>query len=183
MEDVSDKCWYCKAILPHHRRFGPLLRTAMRYETTKRVFFLALPDGCGEGVSSKCNTSSSLLCILSRWKCSNQGARTYPLDPARFDYVFLLSRWKIKSRRAQLSFGPCLLWVWFFCYHGENAQIKTRVAVLVTRNWENGVFVRLKNLTAFWALCGSNPGSVQCAGPVPQRPPRRGILALAEITG
>ena len=45
MEDVSDKCWYCKAILPHHRRFGPLLRTTMSYEAMKRVFFLALPDG------------------------------------------------------------------------------------------------------------------------------------------
>ena len=81
MEDVSDKCWYCKAILPHHRRFGPLLRTTMSYEAIKRVFVSGIARRIrGEGFSSKSNTS--LLCILSRWKM-------------------------LKSRRAKLSFGTC----------------------------------------------------------------------------
>ena len=65
MEDVSDKCWYCKAILPHHQRFGPLLRTTMSYEAIKRVFVSGIARRIrGEGFSSKSNTS--LLCILSR---------------------------------------------------------------------------------------------------------------------
>ena len=143
MEDVSDKCWYCKAILPHHRRFGPLLRTTMSYEAMKRVFFLALPDGFV--VKVLVANPILLYCVSYHGeKCSNQGSFG-PCPSYRFDYVFfLLSRWKmLKSRHALLS---------------------------LLRNWENVFFVRLK--IAFWALCGSNPGSVQCAGPVPQRPPR-----------
>ena len=61
----------------------------------------------GEGFSSKSNTS--LLCILSRWNM-------------------------LKSRRAQLSFGPCHSYRFdyvFFAITVKNAQIKTRVAVLV----------------------------------------------------
>ena len=58
MEDVSDKCWYCKAILPHHRRFGPLLRTTMSYEAIKWVFVSGIARRIrGEGFSSKSNTS------------------------------------------------------------------------------------------------------------------------------
>ena len=105
MEDVSDKCWYCKAILPHHRRFGPLLRTTMSYEAMKRVFFLALPDGFV--VKVLVANPILLYCVSYHGeKCSNQGARSCPK-----------------------SFGPCPPYRFdydFFCYHGERAQIKAR---------------------------------------------------------
>ena len=81
MEDVSDQCWYCKAILPHHRRFGPLLRTTMSYEAMKRVFFLALPDGFV--VKVLVANPILLYCVSYHGeKCSNQGARSSPLGPA-----------------------------------------------------------------------------------------------------
>ena len=105
MEDVSDKCWYCKAILPHHRRFGPLLRTTMSYEAMKRVFFLALPDGFV--VKVLVANPILLYCVSYHGeKCSNQGARSSPLGPALHIALifFLLSRWKmLKSRHALLS--------------------------------------------------------------------------------
>ena len=91
MEDVSDQCWYCKAILPHHRRFGPLLRTTMSYEAIKRVFFSGIARRIrGEGFSRKSNTS---LYPIGE-KCSNQGARSCPLGPAlhiALIMIFLLS--------------------------------------------------------------------------------------------
>ena len=39
MEDVADEYRYCKAILPHHPRFGLLSLTTRSYEATKRVSF------------------------------------------------------------------------------------------------------------------------------------------------
>ena len=116
MEDVSDKCWYCKAILPHHRRFGPLLRTTMSYEAIKWVFVSGIARRIrGEGFSSKSNTS--LLCILSRWKCSNQGSRSYPfggnLGPAlhiALTMIFFvrlkIAFWIESGERAMRGAGP-----------------------------------------------------------------------------
>ena len=126
MEDVSDKCWYCKAILPHHRRFGPLLRTTMSYEAMKRVFFLALPDGFV--VKVLVANPILLYCVSYHGeKCSNQGARSSPLGPALHIALIMI----------------------FFAITVKNAQIKTRVAVLVEELRKRCFFVRLKNLIAF----------------------------------
>ena len=146
MEDVSDKCWYCKAILPHHRRFGPLLRTTMSYEAMKRVFFLALPDGF---VVKVLVANPILLYCVSYHEWKMQGVRSSPLGPAL--HIALI--------------------MFFFCYHGEKCSNQDTRCCPCWGTEKTFFFVRLK--IAFWALCGSNPGSVQCAGPVPQRPPRR----------
>ena len=107
MEDVSDKCWYCKAILPHHRRFGPLLRTTMSYEAIKRVFFLALPDGFV--VKVLVANPILLYCVSYHGeKCSNQGARSSPLGPALHIALIMI----------------------FFAITVKNAQIKARAAAL-----------------------------------------------------
>ena len=101
MEDVSDKCWYCKAILPHHRRFGPLLRTTMSYEAIKRVFV----SGIARRIRGSSKSNTSLLCILSRWKMlkSRLAKLSFGTCPSY--------RKMLKSRLAQLSFwgqfGPC----------------------------------------------------------------------------
>ena len=79
MEDVSDKCWYCKAILPHHRRFGPLLRTTMSYEAIKRVFCFW---HCQDGFVVVANPILLYCVSYHGEKCSNQGERSYPLGPA-----------------------------------------------------------------------------------------------------
>ena len=141
MEDVSDKCWYCKAILPHHRRFGPLLRTTMSYEAIKRVFFLALPDGFV--VKVLVANPILLYCVSYHGeKCSNQGARSSPLGPAlhiALIMFFLLSRWKmLKSRHALLS---------------------------LLRNWENGFFCEIKDrfLGPLWIESGER--AMRGAGP------------------
>ena len=144
MEDVSDKCWYCKAILPHHRRFGPLLRTTMSYEAIKRVFFLALPDGFVVKVLVANPILNVLLYCVSYHgeKCSNQGARSCPLGPAlhiALIMIFLLSRWKmLKSRHALLS---------------------------LLRNWENDFFCESKDrfLGPLWIESGER--AMRGAGP------------------
>ena len=99
MEDVSDKCWYCKVILPHHRRFGPLLWTTMSYEAIKRVFFLALQDGFV--VKVLVANPILLYCVSYHGeKCSNQGTRSFPfggnLGPAL--HIALITRLNPQDR-------------------------------------------------------------------------------------
>ncbi len=70
----------------------------------------------------------------------------------------------LKSRRAQLSFGPYPSYRFdydFFAITVKNAQIKTRVAVLVEELRKRFFFVRLK--IAFWIESGER--AMRGAGP------------------